>query len=86
MSRTNIEVNKFSPICKLNATPIQFIAVIINPPSKEFIISLIISFIGKINIFPNTSIDNTQAKKIIIVLVLFISLSSTNNIIMLVLF
>ena len=70
----------------LKAAPIQFIIVIINPPSKEFIISLIISFIGKINILPNINIDDMQAKKIIIVLVLFISLSSINTIIMLVFF
>lgn len=83
---TNIDVNKFNPICKLNANPIQFISVIINPPKKEFNINFIISLIGKTNILPNKIIDIIQVKKIIIVLVLFISLSSTNTIIMLVLF
>ena len=73
--RTNIAVNILSPIWKLNAAPIQLIATIISPPINEFKINFTITFIGNISILPNNIIAIIQPKKIIIVLVLFISLS-----------
>ena len=75
--RTKIAVNILSPICRLNAVPIQLITTIIIPPKIELIINFIIIFIGNTNIFPNKIIEIIHPKKIIIVLVLFISLSLT---------
>ena len=73
---TKIAVNMFKPMWKLNIVPIQFATNIIPPPSIELKTNLSICFIGIISTFPNISIAKIHDKKIIIVLVLSIGLSS----------
>ena len=82
--RTKIAVNILSPICRLNAVPIQLITTIIIPPKIELIINFIIIFIGNTNIFPNKIIEIIHPKKISTVHKLIPHF--TNTIIMLVFF
>lgn len=66
-SPTKIDVNKFKPIWKLKLCANIFIKNMINPPSKEFIISLNIIFIGTIKSLHIIKIKQMQAIKVSIV-------------------
>ena len=53
--RINIDVYKFKPIWNPQVAPIKFIIHIKTPPKIELKTSLIIHFIGTINILPKTN-------------------------------